>query len=259
MVEPLNTELLPSGGAVVVEVHFQHGILAGRAEIPRIVVARHAVHIHIPVGVDGAGVVQRVLQFGGGLGFALAGVATPTGPAVIVAGGEGGLGGFILPSDEPANIGGSTGEADVAIGIAVGEVAPEVVSRQPADLSDAADRAGGVGGRDMAEHPDGARAVLSRQAAGRTVGAAGRTVYRGRGVGGVDVSAAGVMPHQAAGFMPVAAAVGGNGSGGVAEPDDAVAFAHQDAQFLATGRRSGDAGTGHAHPQDATGGGQMTE
>ena len=82
---------------------------------------------------------------------------------------------------------------------------------------------------------------------------------RGRGVGGEDAAAVPQMPHHTAGLVILAAGGAGHRAGGVAEPDGAVAFAHQDAQFLAAGGGAGDVGAGHADPGDAAGAGQMAE
>ena len=51
--------------------HVQHRVLAARPEVPRVVVARHPVHVHVPVGVDARRVAgQRLLRFRRRLQFA---------------------------------------------------------------------------------------------------------------------------------------------------------------------------------------------
>ena len=239
---------------------FQRRVLAGRSEVPRVIVARCAVHIYIPVGVN-ARVPGDALQLGGGLALAAAvaaGLVGARGRVVPIAVGDpaGAAAAAHQPAQNPAG-GSASGAVDPAPGVAGGDgggnCAQEVkAADQAADPSVGAvvnvDIAEGVAGDDLAGQAG------SHQPAGPDHGAVDG--YDDIGPAGVDRAPVAAFPHQAAHLGTGAGVfVGGpDFAGGAAGSYRAKALPHQGAGIDDAGARALavniDIGQAHA-PDDA--------
>ena len=248
-------------------------VRAARAEVPRIIPARYAVQVEVPVvesGGAGGGIVGGAFQRRGGLGGAGAGagnagrVAVPVAVADAgrvavdarqpapgggaaggdradgIAGGDGGAGAGAVGAYQPAAIGVGAGDSHGAGGVA-GIDAARVVPDQPAGPGAGA---GGADGHAGVTGVDDALAARDDVAPHQAANIGGRLGDLNRPAGGAGGYGAAINPRQQpnlqvgqAGTRHVDAGVGG--AAGHSDPGDDAAAAHRPEQTQLSGNPGG--------------------